>query len=93
MKTILSFDNKVFLTSREEEIVRLIIDEFSTKEIAAKLFISFETVKSHRKKILSKLHVRNVAGMVRESIVRGIVSIPNVDVPTSIQNRTLRIAL
>lgn len=53
------------LTDREIEIINLVADQYSTREIASKLYISFETVKSHRKKLFAKLQVRNVAGLVR----------------------------
>lgn len=53
------------ITRREKEILRLIIDECSTDEIAAKLFISDTTVISHRKSLLRKLNVKNTAGLVR----------------------------
>lgn len=52
------------LSRREKEILQLIIDEHTTAEIAAKLFISFGTVESHRRNMISKLGVRNTAGLV-----------------------------
>lgn len=53
------------LSRREKEIARLIVDSYSTKDIAAKLFISEGTVETHRKNILRKLGVKNVAGLVK----------------------------
>jgi DNA-binding NarL/FixJ family response regulator len=53
------------ITRREKEILRLIIEECNTEEIAAKLFISDTTVISHRKSLLRKLNVKNTAGLVR----------------------------
>ena len=55
------------ITVREREVIQLLVDEYSSKEIAQKLFISLETVHSHRKNIRRKLGVRNVAGVVREA--------------------------
>ena len=52
------------LSRREKEILQLIIDEHTTAEIASKLFISFGTVESHRRNMISKLGVRNTAGLV-----------------------------
>jgi len=52
------------LSRREKEILKLIVDEYTTGEIAGKLFISFGTVESHRRNIISKLGVRNTAGLV-----------------------------
>lgn len=53
------------LSRREKDVLRLIVDEFTTQEIADKLFISFGTVETHRRNILSKLGARNTAGLVR----------------------------
>lgn len=53
------------MSNREQEILHLIAFEHTAKEIASKLFISYETVNSHRKNIMTKLGVRNTAGMVR----------------------------
>lgn len=53
------------LSRREKEVLQLIVDEFTTQEIAEKLFISFGTVETHRRNILSKLGARNTAGLVR----------------------------
>lgn len=53
------------LSRREKEVLQLIVDEFTTQEIADKLFISFGTVETHRRNILSKLGARNTAGLVR----------------------------
>ena len=53
------------LSRREKEVLSLIVDEFTTKEIAEKLFISFGTVETHRRNMISKLGVRNTAGLVR----------------------------
>lgn len=52
------------LSRREKEILRLIIEEYTTAEIAEKLFISFGTVETHRRNMLSKLGARNTAGLV-----------------------------
>jgi len=52
------------LSRREKEILNLIVNEHTTGEIAGKLFISFGTVESHRRNMISKLGVRNTAGLV-----------------------------
>lgn len=52
------------LSRREKEILNLIVEEYTTGEIAKKLFISFGTVESHRRNMISKLGVRNTAGLV-----------------------------
>ena len=53
------------ITRREKEVLRLIIEEMTTEEIAEKLFISTTTVISHRKSLLRKLNAKNTAGLVR----------------------------
>lgn len=60
------------LTSREKEVLKLIIDEHTTKEIAEKLYISSSTAETHRLNIIHKLGVRNTAGLVREGVMKGL---------------------
>ncbi|MDG1262460.1 MAG: response regulator transcription factor, partial [Flavobacteriales bacterium] len=54
----------VELSSRELDVIRLICSERTTEEIADELTITPNTVKSHRKKIMTKMGVRNIAGVV-----------------------------
>lgn len=56
------------LTSTEELILQLISFEYSSKEIAQTLFISPQTVFTHRANLLAKLEVKNTAGLVRRAI-------------------------
>lgn len=56
------------LTRREREILALILEEHTTAEIAAKLFLSLSTIETHRKNLLSKFGVRNTAGLVRFAV-------------------------
>ncbi len=58
------------LTEREQEVLQLIVEEFTTCEIAKKLFIGQCTVETHRIKLIQKLGVKNVAGLVREAVQR-----------------------
>ena len=53
------------LTKREIEVMKLICDGHSSKIISEKLFISVNTVETHRKKILMKLNVRNTIAIVK----------------------------
>lgn len=53
------------ISRREKEVLKLIVEEFTTQEIANKLFISLKTVESHRSSLLGKLNARNTAGLVR----------------------------
>lgn len=68
-----SLNGPVLLTKREKEILRLIADEMTTNEIAEKLFISSYTVETHRKNLIQKLGVRNIAGLVRYAVERGLM--------------------
>jgi DNA-binding NarL/FixJ family response regulator len=61
------------LTDRETEIIRLIAEGFSNKEIGDKLFISHRTVDTHRTNIMKKLNVSNIAGLISYAIKNGIV--------------------
>lgn len=56
------------ISRREKEVLRLIIQEHTTQEIANKLFISLKTVESHRSSLLNKVNARNTAGLVRIAI-------------------------
>ncbi|PWU00670.1 MAG: DNA-binding response regulator [Bacteroidetes bacterium] len=60
---------------REIEIIKLICEEFTNKEIASRLFISMRTVEGHREKIQEKMKVRNTAGIVVYAIRHGIYKV------------------
>lgn len=55
------------VSKREKEVLKLISEEFTTIEIAKKLFISVTTVETHRKNMLKKLGLRNTAGLMRHA--------------------------
>jgi DNA-binding NarL/FixJ family response regulator len=59
------------ITQREIEIIQLIAGEFTTNEIADKLFLSPHTIENHRNRILLKLDVKNTAGMVKKAMENG----------------------
>lgn len=65
------------ISNREKQVLDLIIDENTSKEIAHRLFISIETVQSHRRNIMQKLDARNTAGMVRKAFECGLVRVAN----------------
>jgi len=67
--------SKVELTEREKEILQLIVQEKTTKEIAEQLCLSEKTIETHRASIMQKLEVKNIAGMVRKAIMKGLVSV------------------
>lgn len=72
--------SKINLTEREIEILKLICQEYSTKDIAEMLFISVKTVESHRAKLMEKIGCKNVIGMVIYAIINGIYVLTNVSV-------------
>jgi DNA-binding NarL/FixJ family response regulator len=61
------------LTDREKEVVKLIAQGWSTKEIAKELVISQHTVDSHRKSILLKTNANNPADLTRYALKMGII--------------------
>jgi len=66
---------KTELTEREKEILQLIVQEKTTKEIAEQLFVSEKTVETHRASIMQKLEVKNIAGMVKKAIMQGLAEV------------------
>ena len=61
------------LTPREREIVQLLAEGNSNKEIAAKLFISVKTVETHRSTVMRKLEVNSIVELVRYAIRNKLV--------------------
>src|SRR5713101_2214938 len=61
------------LTSREAEVLQLIAEGSSNKQIAAELAISIKTVEKHRQQVMSKLNIHDVAGLTRHAIAKGII--------------------
>jgi DNA-binding CsgD family transcriptional regulator len=61
------------LTGRERQVLGLICEEYSGKQIAAMLDLSAKTVASHRVAITAKLGALNTAGIVRIAIRRGLI--------------------
>lgn len=53
------------ISSREIEVLKLIAMEYSTNEVADKLFVSVNTIESHRKNLMKKLDVKNVVGLIK----------------------------
>jgi DNA-binding NarL/FixJ family response regulator len=68
------------LTSRELEVLQLIAEGESNKQIAAELGISVKTVERHRQRLMDKLAIHDIAGLTRYAISRGLVEI-NLAVP------------
>lgn len=61
------------LSPREKEIMQLIAEEHTSSEIGKILVISEKTVEKHRANLMDKLHVRNLAGLVRLAIKYGLI--------------------
>ena len=67
----------VLLSGREREVLQMIAEGKSTKEIAFKLFVSTKTVESHRKQIMDKLNIHTIAGLTKYAIREGLTSLGN----------------
>lgn len=61
------------VSRREREVLALIVREYTTPEIAEELHISLKTVESHRRSLLTKLNVRNSAGLVRVAFEHDLI--------------------
>lgn len=68
-------NQNIDLTQREKEVLQLIVQEKTTKEIADELCISEKTVETHRGNLMLKLEARNIAGIVRKAIMMGLVAV------------------
>lgn len=60
------------LTPRQLEVLRLIADGITSREIAVKLGISIKTVEMHRMQLMANLGIHNVAGVVRYALRSGL---------------------
>jgi DNA-binding NarL/FixJ family response regulator len=69
-----TFD-KLYLTKKEKEVLALICAQYTTQEIAEKLFISPRTVDGHRNNLLQKTNCKNTAGLVVYAIQNHIIDI------------------
>lgn len=61
------------LTDREQQVLQLVAEGNTTKEVARALGVSVKTAESHRTRIMQKLDIHDTAGLVRCAIRRGIV--------------------
>ena len=64
---------KVTLTPREKEVLQLISDEKSTREIASDLSLSEKSIENYRSNLLLKFGARNVAGLVKKALLEGFI--------------------
>ena len=68
-----SSSSKVDFTKRELDVIKLLVDGHTNKEVGDKLFISHRTVDTHRTNIMKKVGVNNVAGLISFAIKNGLV--------------------
>lgn len=66
-----SAEKSVFITAREERVLRLIVEGKTSKEIAETLNISIKTVETHRSNLFAKFGARNVVELVKRAIFEG----------------------
>ena len=64
---------QIEFTQRELEVIGMVCKDFTTKEIGAKLNLSPRTVDTHRNRIMERMNVRSVAGLVAYSYSYGLV--------------------
>jgi DNA-binding NarL/FixJ family response regulator len=63
------------ISSREREVLQLVAEGKSTKEIAASLYVSIKTVETHRRQIMGRLNLPNIPQLTKFAIREGITSI------------------
>ncbi|MCP9769213.1 DNA-binding response regulator [Lacihabitans sp. LS3-19] len=62
------------LSNREKEVLGLISEELTTKEIASKLGLSISTIESHRRNLFQKLKAKSSVGLIKEAIKIGLLT-------------------
>jgi DNA-binding NarL/FixJ family response regulator len=67
--------NSDILSDREREVLQLLAEGNSTKQVALKLHISVKTVETHRRQIMSKLNIHTVAELTKYAIRKGITQV------------------
>jgi two-component system, NarL family, response regulator NreC len=63
------------LTDREREVLQLVAEGHTTKQIAADLHVSVKTIESHRQNIMDKLEIRSIAELTKYAIREGLTSL------------------
>jgi DNA-binding CsgD family transcriptional regulator len=64
---------KTLLTERENEILKLVLEEFSSEIIAKQLSLSIRTVETHRKNIMRKTGCKSLIGVFKLAVKAGLV--------------------
>lgn len=62
-----------FLTKREKQVLQLIFEGYSTREISEKLKKSSNTIETHRKNMYVKCNVKNIAGLIKFGLEKGYI--------------------
>ncbi|NLI12841.1 response regulator [Pelotomaculum propionicicum] len=63
------------LTAREREVLQLLAEGKTTRQIASSLFVSEKTVESHRRQVMRKLGINSVAGLIKYAIREGLTTL------------------
>lgn len=75
------------ITPKEKQVLALIANGLTTKEIGVELNISFYTVETHRKKLLQKFAVKNTAQLIVRAITTGVMLPENYPVMNPVKYR------
>ena len=63
------------LSARVREVLQLLAEGYNSEQIAAKLYISIKTVSTHRRHIMEKLNINNIADLIKFALREGLTSI------------------
>lgn len=66
-------NSNIHLTKKELEVIQLLAQGLTTKDIAARIFLSIHTVNTHRKNILNKLCINNTSELIMYAVKAGII--------------------
>ena len=75
VRLICNLAEQMMLSDREREVLQLIAEGFTNKQIANLLNLSHKTIESHRAQIVSKLGIRDIANLTKYAIREGLTSI------------------
>ena len=74
-KTLDECDTSQELTNREREVLQLIAEGMTTKQIANSLNVSVKTIETHRRKIMKKLDIHSIAELTKAAIQKGLTTL------------------
>lgn len=63
------------LSGREREVLQLVAEGLSTKEIASKLHLAVKTIEAHRHNIMAKLNIHSIAGLTKHAVREGLTTL------------------